>query len=101
MIVKNLRQNRLLRKHTIFAAVEFDVMKAFKVFWVSIMALANFAANAQVVINEYCASSTSFLDEYGDNADWIELYNTSSADVNLEGWHLSDKVWNWDMRKRN
>lgn len=51
-------------------------------------------ADAQVVINEYCASSTSFLDEYGDNADWIELYNTSSADVNLEGWHLSDKAAN-------
>ena len=55
---------------------------------------ATVIANAQVVINEYCASSTSFLDEYGDNADWIELYNTSSADVNLEGWHLSDKASN-------
>lgn len=52
------------------------------------------AANAQIVINEYCANSTSFLDEYGDSNDWIELLNTSSADVNLEGWHLSDKADN-------
>lgn len=51
-------------------------------------------ANAQVVINEYCSSSTSFLDEYGDNADWIELYNTSSSDIDLKGWHLSDKASN-------
>ncbi|MBR5644357.1 MAG: lamin tail domain-containing protein, partial [Salinivirgaceae bacterium] len=52
------------------------------------------AANAQIVINEYCANSTSFLDEYGDSNDWIELLNTSSADVNLGGWHLSDKADN-------
>ncbi|MBR6083302.1 MAG: CotH kinase family protein [Salinivirgaceae bacterium] len=56
--------------------------------------LTAMAANAQIVINEYCANSTSFLDEYGDSNDWIELLNTSSADVNLEGWHLSDKADN-------
>ncbi|MBO4602648.1 MAG: CotH kinase family protein [Salinivirgaceae bacterium] len=50
------------------------------------------AANAQIVINEYCANSTKFRDEYGGSSDWIELLNTSSADVNLEGWHLSDKA---------
>lgn len=56
--------------------------------------LTAMAVNAQIVINEYCANSTSFLDEYGDSNDWIELLNTSSADVNLEGWHLSDKADN-------
>ena len=69
-------------------------MKALKIFLVSIIALANVVAEAQVVINEYCSSSTSFLDEYGDNSDWIELYNTSSLDVDLQGWHLSDKASN-------
>ncbi|MBP5667324.1 MAG: CotH kinase family protein [Salinivirgaceae bacterium] len=61
---------------------------------ISLLLINTIAANAQVVINEYCSSSTSFLDEYGDNADWIELYNTSSADVDLTGWHLSDKASN-------
>ena len=69
-------------------------MKAIRIITVFVAVLLNFISNAQVVINEYCSSSTSFLDEYGDNADWIELYNTSSADVNLEGWHLSDKASN-------
>lgn len=69
-------------------------MKALKVISVLIIALANVVAEAQVVINEYCSSSTSFLDEYGDNSDWIELYNASSADVDLHGWHLSDKASN-------
>lgn len=68
---------------------------------ISLLLINTIAANAQVVINEYCSSSTSFLDEYGDNADWIELYNTSSADVDLTGWHLSDKASNlgkWTFR---
>lgn len=64
-----------------------------KVLLISLLLSAT-VVDAQVVINEYCTSSTSFLDEYGDNADWIELYNASSNDVDLEGWHLSDKASN-------
>ncbi|MBR4621361.1 MAG: CotH kinase family protein [Salinivirgaceae bacterium] len=67
-------------------------MKKFQLLAFSV--LTAMAANAQIVINEYCANSTSFLDEYGDSNDWIELLNTSSADVNLDGWHLSDKADN-------
>ena len=67
-----------------------EIMKKIQLLALSV--LTAMAANAQIVINEYCANSTSFLDEYGDNADWIELLNTSSSDVNLEGWHLTDKA---------
>lgn len=59
-----------------------------------LLAFASVVSNAQVVINEYCSSSTLFLDEYGDNSDWIELYNTSSSDIDLKDWHLSDKASN-------
>ena len=65
-----------------------------KIQLLALSVLTAMAANAQIVINEYCANSTSFLDEFGNNSDWIELLNTSSADVNLEGWHLSDKADN-------
>ncbi|MES2513982.1 MAG: CotH kinase family protein [Bacteroidota bacterium] len=50
---------------------------------------------AQVKINEYSASNTSsFADNTGDYPDWVELYNTGAAAVNLGGWHLSDNPSN-------
>lgn len=50
---------------------------------------------AQVVINEYsCANLTSFMDNFGNYEDWIELYNTGGTAVNLTGYHLSDKKTN-------
>lgn len=50
---------------------------------------------AQIVINEFSASNKdAFFDNYNDNEDWIELYNTSTEEINLEGYHLSDKIDN-------
>ncbi|MFN3528616.1 MAG: CotH kinase family protein [Bacteroidia bacterium] len=47
----------------------------------------------QVLINEFVASNTnSLLDEDGDSADWIELYNPGSIAVNLLGWGISDNA---------
>ena len=49
--------------------------------------------NAQVIINEFSASNmTTILDNYGDNEDWIELYNAGASPVNLEGYFLSDDI---------
>ena len=61
---------------------------------VLILALTTTFANAQVVINEYCPSTSVVADEDGDTSDWIELYNNSEAEVSLEGWHLSDRMDN-------
>ena len=42
--------------------------------------------SAQVVINEFSASNLeSFTDNFGKTEDWIELYNTSSNDVDISG----------------
>lgn len=50
------------------------------------------SVSSQVVINEYSASNLrGFVDQHDKTEDWIELYNTSEASVNLSGWHLSDK----------
>ncbi|MBO7496713.1 MAG: CotH kinase family protein [Salinivirgaceae bacterium] len=50
--------------------------------------------NAQIVINEYGSSTSSFLDEYNEESDWIELYNKTASEVDLNGWHLTDNESN-------
>ena len=50
---------------------------------------------AQIVINEFSASNfDSHQDNYGEYEDWVELYNTTNSDVDLNGWYLSDKTAN-------
>src|SRR3989304_6356453 len=39
---------------------------------------------AQVVINEFSSYSTG--------NDWIELYNTSQTEINLNGWKIKDSA---------
>ena len=47
---------------------------------------------AQVVINEVCPSNANIIfDEDGESSDWIELYNTGSSAVNLQGYYISDR----------
>ncbi len=54
-----------------------------------------FNLSAQVKINEYsCSNIAGPTDAYGENEDWIELYNPSAAVVDLSGWYLSDKATN-------
>lgn len=47
--------------------------------------------NGQVIISEFLASNkNSIKDQFGQNTDWIELYNNSSTTVNLLNWSLTD-----------
>ena len=49
------------------------------------------SAPAQVIISEFMADNKKTLaDEDKEFPDWIELYNTSAATVNLAGWALTD-----------
>ncbi len=44
-----------------------------------------------LVINEFLASNDAAeADQDGEYDDWIELYNNSSSEINLEGYFLSD-----------
>ena len=63
----------------------------FRLFTLLFVIALGVSAEAQVVINEFVAeNAASAMDEDGANPDWIELLNTTAAEVNLEGWWLSD-----------
>jgi hypothetical protein len=52
-------------------------------------------AQTQVLISEFMASNgRTVADEDGNYSDWIELYNSGSTSVNLNGWHLTDNASN-------
>src|SRR5262245_32321086 len=54
-----------------------------------------------VFISEFLAQNDGGLaDQDGDASDWIEIYNAGAADVNLQGWHLTDdadELTKWDF----
>jgi len=46
-----------------------------------------------LMINEFMASNDSHdVDGTGSFPDWIELYNTTAADINIGGWFMTDKI---------
>ena len=45
-----------------------------------------------VRINEISAANDSYIDEYGKKGDWLELYNTTSEPIDVEGMYLSDNA---------
>lgn len=70
------------------------------VFLSAVIAFCNFSygmltANAnssELYINEICARNTSLADGSGLYPDWLELYNGSNDDINLDGFYLSDSA---------
>ncbi len=64
---------------------------------VTLLLLASLCSYAQVVINEYSAANRDILtDNYGNDADWFELFNAGGATVNLTGYFLTDNPDNLD-----
>ncbi len=45
-----------------------------------------------VRINEVSGSNDSYIDEYGKKGDWLELYNTTDEDIDVEGMYLTDNL---------
>lgn len=63
-----------------------------RIFTLLLCAVSALSAVAQVVVNEYsCANLSQFPDQYGKYEDWIELFNTGAAPVNIGNYYLSDE----------
>ncbi len=53
--------------------------------------VTNSSPTDAIVINEVMASnSATAMDENDQYEDWIELHNTGTSAVDLQGWHLTD-----------
>lgn len=54
------------------------------------LALIYTSEGTGVVINEVCSRNFSIAETNKRFDDYLELYNCSSSEISLEGWHLSD-----------
>jgi hypothetical protein len=53
-----------------------------------------------IYINEFMIDNINVVaDEFGENDDWIELYNSSSQDIDLGGLYITDNLNNLDKYK--
>ncbi len=54
----------------------------------------NFIKSGGLYINEIVASNSyTYKDSDGEYSDYIELYNSNSYDINLEGYRLTDSIY--------
>ena len=50
------------------------------------------ASVTPVKINEVSAANSVYLNEYFKKNDWIELYNTTDAEIDIAGMYITDKL---------
>lgn len=63
-------------------------------FFVLIALIISGKAKAQVIINEVMAQNSATIadPDYGESADWVELYNAGIEDVDLSGYFVTDNL---------
>src|SRR5206468_5590943 len=64
----------------------------FALWWISID--TNGAVGTVLVSEFMAANSSTMLDEDGESSDWIELFNSGTTTVSLDGWFLTDETGN-------
>ena len=54
---------------------------------------------AQLFINEYsCSNMAGPTDAFGENEDWIEIYNAGGTAIDLTGYFLVEQISNYKNR---
>ncbi|MFK7810095.1 MAG: lamin tail domain-containing protein [Saprospiraceae bacterium] len=73
----------------------FTLYKKIGVVFLLLQLTTTYIFSQQVYINEFLASNSNVnVDEFGEDDDWIELYNSSSSPVNIGGYFLTDDLIN-------
>ena len=73
----------------------YDELRLSKTSLADVVPVIGLPPPAALVINEYMADNVGGIeDEDRDSPDWIELYNGTSAAVNLDGCYLTDSSTN-------
>jgi hypothetical protein len=74
-------------KHTIYLYVQNSRGNSIE------QSSAFFVSSPLLFINEFMASNVNtILDEYGEDEDWIEIYNGENEAINLNGMFLTDDL---------
>jgi len=78
----------------VYIALSIGVISALLLLWQQFS--SNHIVQAQsttITISEIMASNSSIIaDEDGEYSDWIEIHNSSSSTINLQGYTLSDDI---------
>ena len=71
------------------------MIKLLKTFVIILLITFSGILQGQVLVNEYSgANRNGIADDFGNNPDWIELYNAGGTAVDISGYFLSDKESN-------
>jgi hypothetical protein len=85
------REQTIIIKYNLFK----NLMKVHCSLIFGILFSANSIFGQNLVINEFLSSNGKSLTDYnGKYEDWIELYNSGTASINLSGYRLSDNLLN-------
>ena len=58
-----------------------------------LLVIPSFTYSQNILINEFMASNATFsTDEFGENEDWVELYNPGNTAVDIGGMYITDNL---------
>jgi hypothetical protein len=78
------------KKYTMKTTIQ---IKSFLIVFFVMLPTVLFADSQKIVITEFMAiNSNGIVDEDGEHSDWLELYNNTDGDINLNSWYLSDNA---------